>query len=91
MAGKPSTVLNLGTGQGHSVLELAKAVENVSGRSVPQKFAPRRVGDPPSLVASADKAKRELGWHPQHSDLETILRTAWTWFQAEAKRTETPN
>ena len=91
VAGKPSTVLNLGTGQGHSVLELAKAVENVSGRSVPQKFAPRRVGDPPSLVASADKAKRELGWHPQHSDLETILRTAWTWFQAEAKRTETPN
>lgn len=82
-AGGPSDVFNLGTGRGYSVMELADAVSRVAGKPVPRVMAPRRAGDPPRLVASAEKAKQVLGWHPQHSDLETILSTAWAWFQRE--------
>ncbi|MFN3212677.1 MAG: UDP-glucose 4-epimerase GalE [Henriciella sp.] len=81
--GGVSDVFNLGTGQGCSVLELADAVSSVAGKKVPRIIADRRPGDPPSLVASADKAKQTLGWVPQHSDMETIIRTAWNWFEQE--------
>lgn len=81
--GRASDVFNLGTGHGSSVLELADAVSKVAGKDVPRVIADRRPGDPPSLVASADKAARILGWHPERSDLETILQTAWAWFQSE--------
>jgi UDP-glucose-4-epimerase GalE len=81
--GGASDVFNLGTGQGHSVLELADAVSRVAGKPVPRVIAARRPGDPPRLVASAEKAERMLGWTPQHSDLDTILRTAWAWFEKE--------
>ncbi len=84
--GGESDIFNLGTGQGSSVIDLADAVSRVAGKQVPRVIADRRPGDPPVLVASADKAKRLLGWEPRHSDLETILTTAWAWFQAEAKR-----
>lgn len=84
--GGASEILNLGTGQGSSVMQLADAVSRVAGKDVPRIIADRRPGDPPSLVASADKARHVLGWVPQHSDLETILTTAWTWFQQEANR-----
>ena len=82
-AGGASDVFNLGTGRGHSVLELADAVARVAGKDVPRIMAERRPGDPPRLVASADKAARILGWTPQRSDLDTILETAWAWFQKE--------
>ncbi|MEL6857239.1 MAG: UDP-glucose 4-epimerase GalE [Pseudomonadota bacterium] len=81
--GGASDVFNLGTGQGHSVLDLANAVARVAGKEVPRIMADRRPGDPPRLVASADKAARILGWTPQNSDLDTILETAWAWFQKE--------
>ncbi|MEO1659673.1 MAG: UDP-glucose 4-epimerase GalE [Pseudomonadota bacterium] len=81
--GGASDVFNLGTGQGHSVLDLANAVARVAGKDVPRIMADRRPGDPPRLVASADKAARILGWTPQYSDLDTILETAWAWFQKE--------
>lgn len=81
--GGASDVFNLGTGHGSSVLELANAVSKVAGKEVPRVIADRRPGDPPSLVASADKAARILGWRPERSDLETILQTAWSWFQSE--------
>ena len=81
--GGASDVFNLGTGRGYSVLELADAVGRVAGKPVPRVMADRRPGDPPRLVASADKAKRILGWVPERSDLDTILKTAWAWFQKE--------
>lgn len=82
--GGASDVFNLGTGRGYSVLELADAVSRVAGKTVPCTIADRRPGDPPSLVASSDKARQGLGWEPQRSDLDTILQTAWSWFQSEA-------
>lgn len=84
--GGESDIFNLGTGRGHSVLELADAVSKVAGKPVPRVMADRRPGDPPRLVASAEKAAERLGWRPQHSDLETILKTAWAWFQSEQSR-----
>lgn len=81
--GGESDVFNLGTGRGYSVLELADAVSNVAGHKIPRVIADRRPGDPPSLVASAEKAERVLGWRPKHSDLETMLKTAWDWFETE--------
>ena len=81
--GGASDVFNLGTGQGHSVLELADAVARTAGKPVPRVFADRRPGDPPRLVASAEKAREILGWEPTHSDLDTILTSAWAWFSKE--------
>ena len=77
----PGKVLacNLGTGVGHSVREVIRAVEAVSGRKVPATTGPRRDGDPPSLVASAARAAEVLGWSPQYRNLEAIVKTAWDW------------
>jgi UDP-arabinose 4-epimerase len=85
-AGGESNVFNLGTGTGTTVMEIVEAVERVSGSSVERSIGPRRAGDPPALVASADKARDVLGWVPQHSDIDTIIRTAWNWHQKEANR-----
>lgn len=84
--GNPSDVFNLGTGVGVSVIELAAAVEKISGCKVERKFGPRREGDPPSLVADPAKAQRLLGWKPAHSDVENIIRTAWAWAEQERAR-----
>lgn len=70
---------NLGTGQGYSVLEVAKAVERISGRPVPLAFSDRRPGDPVTLVALADRAAQELSWNPTISDIDTIVGTALAW------------
>ncbi|MEM7458456.1 MAG: UDP-glucose 4-epimerase GalE [Pseudomonadota bacterium] len=83
--GGESDFFNLGTGQGHSVLQLADAVARTAGKPVPRLFADRRPGDPPRLVASAEKAERVLGWTPTRSDLDSILTSAWAWFQKEQK------
>ena len=77
--GGGSAAVNLGTGQGHSVREVIAAVELASGRKVPARAAPRRPGDPPALVADPSLAGEILGWHPQHSDLDTIIRTSLAW------------
>lgn len=84
--GGASEIFNLGTGQGSSVMQLADAVSKVAGKEVPRVIAERRPGDPPILVASAEKAQDVLGWQPKRSDLESILTSAWDWFQREAKR-----
>lgn len=84
--GKESQVFNLGTGVGTSVKELADAVERISGGKITRKIAPPRAGDPPSLVASAAKAERELGWKPQHSSIDNIIRTAWAWAEKDRAR-----
>ncbi len=78
--GGASQVFNVGTGSGHSVLEVVRAVEEVTGRKVPHKIGPRREGDPPELVANADKLKRTLSWQPSHTDLRDIVSSAWTFY-----------
>jgi UDP-glucose 4-epimerase len=78
-AGGQSAVLNLGTGTGYSVSEIVKAVEIITGENIRKRFAPRRLGDPPELVADPTKANAVLGWRPTRSDLKTILQSAWDW------------
>lgn len=83
LGGGASDVFNLGTGNGTTVEEIAAAVEYVSGRPLPRKIGPRRAGDPPALVASAEKAERILGWKPEHSDIKNIIASAWRWHAQE--------
>jgi UDP-glucose-4-epimerase GalE len=77
---RASVALNLGTGKGCSVREMISAVERATGRCVPFMETSRRAGDPPVLVADASKAKATHGWEPRFSDLDTIVTTAWSWF-----------
>ncbi len=79
MRESPGGIYNLGNGQGFSVLEVIAAVERVTGHRVPWESAPRRPGDPPALVASSARARRELGWDPRWSDLDRIIASAWRW------------
>jgi len=78
-AGGESTAFNLGTGRGHSVREVVAAVERIAGRELPRREAEPRPGDPATLVAEAGRSRKLLGWAPQHSDLDTIIATAWRW------------
>jgi UDP-glucose 4-epimerase len=75
--GGASEKFNVGTGTGHSVLEMIRAVEDVTGKKVPYEVGPRREGDPPSLVASSQKLRERLGWSPQYAELRTIVQHAW--------------
>jgi UDP-glucose 4-epimerase len=77
-----SITVNLGNGMGHSVLQVIDAVERVAGRKVPYRLCPRRPGDPAVLVASSERAQRELGWRPRFADLDEIVRTALFWREA---------
>lgn len=70
---------NLGNGAGFSVREILSAAEAVTAKSIPHEFAPRRPGDPPVLVADASLARKELGWQPQHPQIDSIIETAWRW------------
>jgi UDP-arabinose 4-epimerase len=79
VGGGPSMTLNLGSGKGASVAEVIAAAERVTGRPVARRTGPRRAGDPSRLVADIAKAKAELGWVPQRSELETLLADAWSW------------
>jgi len=76
------SVFNLGNGAGFSVLEVIEAARRVTGRTIPVRNAPRRPGDPATLVASSDRARRDLGWAPRSPGLESILETAWRFEQA---------
>jgi UDP-glucose 4-epimerase len=75
--GEASVALNLGTGSGHSVLQVLQCAREVTGAEIPAVDCPRRAGDPPSLVAAADRARQELGWTPTRSDLPTLVGSAW--------------
>lgn len=79
--GGASDCFNLGIGQGYSVRQVIEAVSDAAGCPVKAEDAPRRAGDPPSLVASGEKARRMLGWKPVHSDLEAIAHTAVEWYR----------
>jgi UDP-arabinose 4-epimerase len=78
-SGEAPAAFNLGTGTGHSVRQVVTAVEQAGGRKVPFRDLPRRAGDPAELVADAREAVRRLGWRPRHSDLGSIVQTAWNW------------
>lgn len=75
--GSPSCVYNLGNGHGYSVKEVIHTAEYVTGQTIHVHEGIRRQGDPAVLVANAQKAMDELGWHPQYTSLETIIRDAW--------------
>ncbi len=74
-------IYNLGNGKGFSVREVIESARRVTGHAIPAEVHPRRAGDPAVLVASSEKAIRELGWKPQYTQLDDILRTAWAWHQ----------
>jgi len=72
---------NLGTGGGSSVKEVIAACRKITGRQIDTIEKPRRPGDPPRLIASSEKIKKELGWQPQFQSLDVIIETAWAWHQ----------
>ena len=90
LQGSESRFLNLGTGTGHSVREVVAAVERVSGLTVNAKAAPRRAGDPPTLVAAPGAAGELLGWQPRYSELDNIVATALRWHQRQGEGASAP-
>lgn len=74
-------IYNLGNGKGFSVREVIDSVRRVTDHPIPAEVHPRRPGDPAVLVASSEKAIRELGWKPRYTQLDDIVRTAWDWHQ----------
>ncbi|MBI1748202.1 MAG: UDP-glucose 4-epimerase GalE [Acidobacteria bacterium] len=85
LQGRPSAAYNLGTGTGISVRQIIETIESVTHRKVRTAIAPRRAGDPAELVADPSKVMRELGWQPNHSSVEEIIRTAWSWHKLKFK------
>jgi UDP-glucose 4-epimerase len=77
--------LNLGTGRGFSVKEIIATAEKVTGRKVPVSYGPRRSGDAISLYADPSLAKQTIGWEAKHKDPESIIRSAWNWFEKHPK------
>lgn len=84
LGGGESGRYNLGNGNGFSVREVIEAVRRVTGRDIPVVQGERRAGDPPTLVADANRARTLLQWSPRYSDLDTIVAHAWAWEQKHA-------
>jgi UDP-glucose 4-epimerase len=84
-AAKTRLIYNLGNGKGFSVREVIESARRVTGHPIPAELHPRRAGDPAVLVASSEKAIRELGWKPHYTQLDEIIRTAWIWHQKRYK------
>ncbi|MGM9676879.1 MAG: UDP-glucose 4-epimerase GalE, partial [Butyricicoccus sp.] len=76
MNGGESNIFNLGNGVGFTVKEVIDTAREVTGHPIPAKTTPRRAGDPAQLIASSEKARTVLGWHPEHADLREIIETA---------------
>ena len=72
-----SEIINLGTNKGTSVLEIIQSIERVTGRKVNYEIGPRRDGDPSVVIASSEKAKALLGWEPQYTNIDEIIKTVW--------------
>jgi UDP-glucose 4-epimerase len=79
---KGSAAYNLGNGRGFSNRQVIEAARRVTGRPIPVRECARRPGDPKALIASSEKARRELGWEPQFPRLEDMIESAWRWHQA---------
>src|SRR5271165_4750292 len=75
-------ICNLGSGEGFSVREIIDIARKVTGHPIPARECPRRAGDPAVLIASSDKIRRQLGWNPQYSDVESIIASAWQWHKS---------
>jgi UDP-glucose-4-epimerase GalE len=88
LAGWQGGVLNLGSGQGHSVRQVLIKIGRVTGKALAPAKGGRRPGDPPVLVADAGRAREQLGFLPVQSDLDTIVRSAWAWHQRAHPRRE---
>ena len=88
-AGRASGKFNAGTGRGFSVREVIRAVEEVTGQSIPHEIGPRREGDPAILVADSGNLQSELGWAPQYSEIRKIVETGWRWENSGTKRSKT--
>ncbi|HVZ17163.1 MAG TPA: UDP-glucose 4-epimerase GalE [Terriglobales bacterium] len=76
---RPQQIYNLGNGRGFTVREVIETARRVTGHAIPAIEAPRRSGDPAVLVASSEKIQQELGWKPEHAELDTIVANAWEW------------
>jgi UDP-glucose 4-epimerase len=81
--GGESGIFNLGSNHGYSVNDVIQTAAQVTGKDVPMTYAPRRAGDPASLVADASLAKEVLGWQPKYTDLIEIIQHAWAWEQTK--------
>lgn len=84
-AGNKSNAFNLGSSTGFSNKQMLEAAREVTGKPIPAKMAPRRPGDPDSLVAASDKARTILGWKPKYDDVHDIIATAWKWHSTHPK------
>jgi UDP-glucose 4-epimerase len=78
-------IYNVGSGSGYSVREVIETARKVTGQRIPVSESARRAGDPARLVAASEKIRRELGWKPQHDDLDDIIASAWEWHQTHPK------
>lgn len=84
-AGNDSDAFNLGSSTGFSNKQMLNAARDVTGKPIPAKMGPRRAGDPSTLIAASDKARKILGWKPQFDDVHEIIKTAWNWKQTHPK------
>ena len=84
-AGNESNAFNLGSSTGFSNKQMLEAAREVTGEPIPAKIAPRRPGDPDSLVAASNKARNVLGWDPKYDDVHDIIATAWKWHSTHPK------
>ncbi|RYL92657.1 UDP-glucose 4-epimerase GalE [Sporolactobacillus sp. THM19-2] len=89
--GGKSDVFNLGSNEGFSVKDIIRAARDVTGKPIPAEVAPRRAGDPSTLIASSDKAKKTLGWKPEHTNILEILADAWAWHSSHPEGYATPS
>lgn len=85
LKGSDSMQYNLGNGQGYSVKEVIEATEKVTGQKINTVKAEKREGDPVVLVASSERAQKELGWRPKYGEIEKIIATAWKWHKNHPK------
>ena len=74
------SIYNLGNGKGYSIMEVIDTAKKVTGKEIKILKSKRRQGDPPVLISSPEKAKKELLWKPEYPDLESIIKTAWNWY-----------
>jgi UDP-glucose 4-epimerase len=80
-----SAAYNLGNGDGYSVKQVIEAARKITGHKIPAEEKPRRAGDPPRLVGSSEKIRKELGWKPKFPRIEEIVESAWRWHKAHPK------
>jgi len=90
VSGGATDIFNLGNGRGFSVAEVINAAKAVTGMDIPFDIVDRRPGDPPVLVASAEKAKKMLEWVPRYGELADIIATAWRWHSRQQKQVVAP-